>query len=257
MVGIYKITSPTGKIYIGQSIDIERRFVSYKKLRCKEQPAVYNSLLKYGTDAHIFEVIEECEVNQLNHKERHYQELNFVLGLNGLNCVLTSCKDKSGIISNESKQRMSEAWVFRNSSEETRLKLSLAWKGKKHTEESKIKMSMAQRNRSESTRQKLRIANIGKKMSVESRSKMSLSRIGTKISPETKIKMSKASLGVKKSKEACVNMAKAKSKLVLDMNSGVYYNSAKEASIYLNINWCTLRNKMSGNRKNDTCLIYV
>ena len=29
MIGIYKITSPSGKVYIGQSIDIERRWKKY------------------------------------------------------------------------------------------------------------------------------------------------------------------------------------------------------------------------------------
>ena len=257
MIGIYKITSPTGKIYVGQSIDIQRRFDSYRKLRCKQQPAIYNSFLKYGVDAHIFEIIEECEIKELNYRERHHQELNLVLGSDGLNCVLTSHKDKSGVVSTESRQRMSEAWVFRNGSEETRLKLSLAWKGKKHTEESKARMSIIQKNKSESTRQKLRLANIGKKMSPEAIIKMINSKKGMKHSEETKLKMSKSAKGVKKSKEACVNMAKSKSKLVLDTNSGIYYNSAKEASICLNINWCTLRNKMSGNTRNNTGLIYA
>ena len=48
MIGIYKITSPTKKIYIGQSINIEYRIESYKKLiRCKKQIKLYNSLKKY------------------------------------------------------------------------------------------------------------------------------------------------------------------------------------------------------------------
>lgn len=32
ITGIYKIISPTGKIYIGQSIDIEKRWKAYKRL---------------------------------------------------------------------------------------------------------------------------------------------------------------------------------------------------------------------------------
>ena len=37
-IGIYKITSPSNKIYIGQSINIERRFKEYKTLKnCKFQ----------------------------------------------------------------------------------------------------------------------------------------------------------------------------------------------------------------------------
>ena len=35
--GIYKITSPSGKIYIGQSINIKSRWKYYEKLRCNKQ----------------------------------------------------------------------------------------------------------------------------------------------------------------------------------------------------------------------------
>lgn len=49
IIGIYKITSPTGKIYIGQSVNIEKRWNSYyKNLSCKEQRIIYNSLKKHG-----------------------------------------------------------------------------------------------------------------------------------------------------------------------------------------------------------------
>ena len=48
MIGIYKITNPNGKVYIGQSVDIEKRLSNYKRLSQSilEQPAIYNSLLK-------------------------------------------------------------------------------------------------------------------------------------------------------------------------------------------------------------------
>jgi group I intron endonuclease len=60
MIGIYKITSPSGKIYIGQSTNIENRFNSYRILDCKKQIKLYNSLKKYGWDNHIKEIVEEC-----------------------------------------------------------------------------------------------------------------------------------------------------------------------------------------------------
>jgi group I intron endonuclease len=87
MVGIYKILSPTNKIYIGQSIDIERRFKEYKNLYCKGQPKIYNSLKKYSPENHIFEILEECDINQLNERElywkQHYNSIE-----EGLNCEL-------------------------------------------------------------------------------------------------------------------------------------------------------------------------
>ena len=57
MVGIYKITNPSGKIYIGQSVNIDNRISSYKNLKCKNQTKLYRSLLKYTFENHIFEIL--------------------------------------------------------------------------------------------------------------------------------------------------------------------------------------------------------
>ena len=59
MIGIYKITSPSGRIYIGQSWDVNKRFKTYKNLQCKGQTLLYKSLSKYGVENHIFEMIHE------------------------------------------------------------------------------------------------------------------------------------------------------------------------------------------------------
>ena len=64
MIGIYKITSPSNKIYIGQSLNIEKRFYDYKKLfNCKGQHYLYRSFLKYGIENHTFEVIHELPLD--------------------------------------------------------------------------------------------------------------------------------------------------------------------------------------------------
>jgi group I intron endonuclease len=61
-IGIYKITSPSGKVYIGQAIDIERRWNQYRRLGCKNQSKLYASLNHYGFEAHTFEIIMECAI---------------------------------------------------------------------------------------------------------------------------------------------------------------------------------------------------
>lgn len=106
MIGIYKIISPSGKIYIGQSTNINKRFQHYKYLDCKEQTKLYRSFLKYGYINHIFEIIEECDISLLNERERYYQELYNVLN-KGLNCKLTETNDKSGRASIETRLKMS------------------------------------------------------------------------------------------------------------------------------------------------------
>jgi len=70
MTGIYKITNPKGKIYIGQSIDIPRRFTEYNKIQCcKDSKKLYYSLTKYSPSSHTFEVLEECDKNDLEIRE--------------------------------------------------------------------------------------------------------------------------------------------------------------------------------------------
>ena len=73
MIGIYKITSPSGKIYIGQTTNFIKRKNYYKNGAKPYQVRIYNSLEKYGYDAHTIEFIEECLVENLNERERHWQ----------------------------------------------------------------------------------------------------------------------------------------------------------------------------------------
>lgn len=107
MIGIYKITSPSKKIYIGQSIDIEKRFNEYKRLSCKGQIKLYSSLKKYGFEKHKFEVLLECSSDELNEFERYYQDLYCATNRNGLNLKLTKTNDRKCEHSEETKLKIS------------------------------------------------------------------------------------------------------------------------------------------------------
>jgi hypothetical protein len=109
MIGIYKITSPSSRVYIGQSVNIERRRKSYQKSIGSKQAKLYASIVKYGFSEHIFEVIEECSIEELNTRERHWQDFYNVLSEKGLNCRLTGTKDKSGYISETSISKLSKS----------------------------------------------------------------------------------------------------------------------------------------------------
>jgi group I intron endonuclease len=77
MIGIYKITNPKGKIYIGQSINIEKRKRIYKFFKSYKNsigPKIYNSLSKYGWENHIHEIIEECSIEILNKRETYWKQ---------------------------------------------------------------------------------------------------------------------------------------------------------------------------------------
>lgn len=125
MIGIYKITSPNGRIYIGQSVDIEYRFSKYRILNCKSQVKLYRSFIKNGLENHIFEVIEECDESILNDRERYWQDYYSVL-TNGLNCRLTTSKDKSGSLSKSTRLKIGKGNKGKIKSVESRLKISLA-----------------------------------------------------------------------------------------------------------------------------------
>jgi len=97
MIGIYKITSPSRKVYIGQSMNVESRLADYRRLSsCHKQRRLYNSLKSHGAGAHIFEPIEVCNENQLLERERYWQDFYKVTGKDGLNCRLTTTADKVG-----------------------------------------------------------------------------------------------------------------------------------------------------------------
>ena len=66
MVCIYKIESPTGKIYVGQSWDMEKRFKYHKQDSKYTNTKLYNSIRKYGIDKHPFGILHELpeDVNQ-------------------------------------------------------------------------------------------------------------------------------------------------------------------------------------------------
>jgi group I intron endonuclease len=103
--GIYKITSPSGRIYIGQSTNVEARILYYKRLYCKPQPLLYASIKKYGWGAHKFEIIHRCEPSELNGLEKYYVELYNCFNTNhGLN--LKGGGGGSGKLSDAAKQKM-------------------------------------------------------------------------------------------------------------------------------------------------------
>lgn len=126
-IGIYKVTSPNGRVYIGQSIDIQRRFYRYKRLcvSTKRQPLLYRSLKKYGPENHLYDIIIDCCPDELNEYERYYQDLyNACEASSGMNCRLTSASDRSPFFSEETRQKLREKATGRKHNEESRMKMS-------------------------------------------------------------------------------------------------------------------------------------
>lgn len=136
--GIYKITSPSGRIYIGQSKNIINRWKHYKKVDCKHQHILYHSFKKYGIENHKFEIIKRCNIEELNYWERYHQdfyiEKGYKLASNLMNCILTETKEKKKILSEVTKRKLSEAARDINGEKNP-------FYGKKHTEATRKLMS--------------------------------------------------------------------------------------------------------------------
>ena len=76
--GIYKIENLiNGKVYIGQSVDVEYRFRNHKSESFNPKSnaydtAIHRAIRKYGIENFSFEVIEECKEYELKEKEIYW-----------------------------------------------------------------------------------------------------------------------------------------------------------------------------------------
>jgi group I intron endonuclease len=240
-IGIYKITSPSKKIYIGQSSDIEYRWKTYKRLHCKNQTCLYNSFKKYGVNKHKFEIVQLCEFEQLNELEKYYMDL-FQTFNNKYGMNLKDGGDAHSSMSEESKRKMSIAKKGIKLSIEHRQKIGEANKGNKRSKEAVLKTALG---------------NTGKKRNDESKLKMSISATGHKHSNESKLKIGLALKNRIYSNETKEKLRLANCKLILNTETGIFYHGIKEAANAYSINSNTLKNKLGGFKKNNTNLIYV
>lgn len=133
--GIYKIISPTGRVYIGQAINLRNRKHEYNSNKCKTQRLLYKSIIKYGIDNHIFSVLELCDVCKLHEREIYYIELyksNQIKyrGGNGLNLTDGGQGSRGYKHSLETRNKLSNNRKGKTNSLESNLKRSATQKGK-------------------------------------------------------------------------------------------------------------------------------
>jgi group I intron endonuclease len=126
--GIYVITNKTNaKVYIGQSVDIDKRFNSH---RCYLRNGNhYNEHLQrafnlYGEQSFSFDVLEYCDLDCIDEKEIHYIKLysatNDDFGYN----ISLGGHEGTRIHSEETRQKISQALKGRPLSDETKAKMS-------------------------------------------------------------------------------------------------------------------------------------
>jgi hypothetical protein len=189
-----------GKVLIGQSIHIKRRWYRYKtSLRRNKykNPHLQHAWNKYGENNFGFEILCLCSPENLDEEEiksiKEHQSTNEKFGYN-----LRDGGGGGSKFTEESKRRMSERqkgekspWFGKHHSEETKQKMRMAQTGKTMSEESRRKMSEWQKgskhrswgkHHSEETKKKMSECNKGEKCCW----------FGKKFSEETKQKMREA-----------------------------------------------------------------
>ena len=139
--GIYMIQNTiNGKIYIGQSIDIELRFKSHKnKLERGNHDNIHlqKSWRKYGKEKFEFDILCECEEEKLNETEEYYifelMTYNDKVGYN------KQYGGQSNRPTKETKEKLSKSHKGKNIGENNNMF------GKHHSDESKKKMDKYQK----------------------------------------------------------------------------------------------------------------
>jgi len=138
---IYKITSPTGRIYVGKTKRPKTRVWEYRWRSKKRKSIVHDSIKGYGWEAHKFEIIEETTDDLLNEREIFWiKELNSFYLDNQMGMNMTRGGDGGG-----------QSWMH---DVERRKKQSERFKGeggtfygRHHTEENKKLLSELARKR--------------------------------------------------------------------------------------------------------------
>lgn len=214
--GIYTITSPSGKQYVGSSVRIGRRWGEHRfRMRrgVHQSPALQHAANKYGIGALRFDVILICGPDHL----LLYEQLAMdalrpaynVLPAAGRSTgyrhtpealAKMSAAQKGAVRSPELRAQVSAALKGRVISPEHAEKTRRALIGKPKTDAHRAAMSVAQKG----TR-----ASVGRVLSDETKEKIAAAHRGKRLSPEHRAKLSAAGAGRPKSEKEIANRAAA------------------------------------------------
>lgn len=250
---IYKYTSPSGKVYIGQTFREAARKREHKSTAFNDKSRgvtspFHNAIKKYGYDSFTYEVpykIDSDDIEEataiLNEKEMYYIETLNSRVPNGYNVAIGGESKRGYIMPEERKRKISETNKGHTINEEQRARLKKALIGHKVSEE---------------TKEKIRQAHIGKKLSEETKRKLSTIGKGRPRSEEWKRNISKRLKGrpctwADKVKQTKAKIVKAVLQYTLDGALVKEYTSTESASLETGIKMSTLYKCLSGKNKSS------
>ena len=136
---IYKLTSPSGKIYIGQTQCLYKRFQDYRKPKANEY--LMKAILKYGLENISVEILERgILLENLDEREQFYLDTLQPFNDNGYNI----CREAS---TTRGRKRPIEEIKGVTAYMTGRFGELNHFYGRKHTEESKQKQREAKRDK--------------------------------------------------------------------------------------------------------------
>lgn len=190
--GIYMIKNIiTNQMYIGQSINIERRWREHCNLKDIKYSYLERAIKKYGDKNFTLSIIEKIDnISILNEREQYWiKYYNTYEDKNHYN--LTPGGDFNPMLLPEVVNKLKGRIL----SDETKKKISEAHKGKTLSSEHRKKISKGNKN---------------KIISQETRNKISQSKKGYHHTNKTKEKISKTKTGIKMTDSACLSNSKSK-----------------------------------------------
>lgn len=108
---IYRLKSPSGRIYIGQTKSLTERLSVYRNYKCQQQRKLYASLIKHGFDNHELciihkfpekvaqQVIDNYEIYAIEmHKAMGFELLNITNGGRGFTGLKPSENNRKAIL---------------------------------------------------------------------------------------------------------------------------------------------------------------
>ncbi|MDE2354805.1 MAG: GIY-YIG nuclease family protein [Betaproteobacteria bacterium] len=150
--GVYSITLADGRCYVGSSSNVKARWKAHRRLLdagTHHSPHLQNAWKKYGADAFVWAVIQQCEKSALIEREQYWIDRT-----GGHFNVARAAGSRLGVPqSPETIEKVRKAHLGRKRSDETKAKISAGNIGRhgplgcKRSDEHKAAISAAQKAR--------------------------------------------------------------------------------------------------------------